>query len=104
VFPYPLTDSGWLRKDLGRTIYLLANYYSVVHSTIRTRMQGTEGDMEDKSSPGRQLDKMRRKLFSKLMLMLPTLHQHAEWQKWEPSLGGKFPAKTYEEIILRVTK
>ena len=32
IFPYPLSDRSWLRKDLGSTLYLLANYYAVVHS------------------------------------------------------------------------
>lgn len=104
IFPYPLTDRSWLRKDLGATIYLLANYYSVVHSTIGARIHNTEGDMDDKRSPGRQLQKVRQKVFGKLHLMLPSLHQHADWQKWEPSLGGKFPRKTYEAIIQRLSK
>lgn len=104
VFPYPLTDRSWLRKDLGRTIYILANYYSVVHSTVRSRINQTEGDMEDPTSPGRQLEKARRKIFGKLMLLLPSLHQHADWQKWEPSFGGKFPAEIYGDIIKRLTK
>jgi len=101
-FPYPLTDRSWLRKDLGATIYLLANFYSAVHSTINARMHGTEGNMDSKHSPGRQLDKVRHQIFGKLMLLLPSLKTHADFQKWEMNLGGKFPRETYDEIILRV--
>lgn len=104
IFPYPLSDRSWLRKDLGSTLYLLANYYSVVHSTIHARMHDTEGDMDSKHSPGRQLEKVRRKIFGKLMMLLPSLRQHADWQKWELTIGGKFPRETYEAIILRSTK
>ena len=104
IFPYPLTDRSWLRKDLGATIYLLANYYSIVHSTVRARVTRTEGNMEDKRSPGRKLEKVRHKIFGKLLLLLPSLRQHADWQKWEPTIGGKFPAETYNSIILRLTK
>jgi len=104
IFPYPLTDRSWLRKDLGATIYLLANYYSIVHSTVRARINRTEGNMEDKNSPGRKLGKVRRKVFGKLLILLPSLRQHADWQKWEPTIGGKFPAETYNSIILRLTK
>jgi hypothetical protein len=35
IFPYPLSDASWLRKDLGVALHLLASYYSVVHS-VRT--------------------------------------------------------------------
>ncbi|KAJ5050643.1 uncharacterized protein L3040_002518 [Drepanopeziza brunnea f. sp. 'multigermtubi'] len=101
VFPYPLSDRSWLRKDLGSTLYLLANYYSVVHSTIVARMHNSEGDMTSKHSPGKQLEKFRYKIFSKLLLLIPSLQEHADWQKWEPTIGGKFPRKTYESIIQR---
>jgi hypothetical protein len=103
IFPYPLSDRSWIRKDLGSTLYLLANYYSVVHSTIGARMHDTEGNMEHKGSPGRQLEKVRHKIFGKLMMLLPSLQQHADWQKWEPTVGGKFPRETYEAITLRST-
>ncbi|KAM0311957.1 hypothetical protein ACHAO8_006730 [Botrytis cinerea] len=100
-FPYPLTDRSWLRKDLGATLYLLANYYSTVHSTIHTRMHGREGDMTMKTSPGRRLEKARHRMFGKLLLLLPSLQQHAAWQKFEPTIGGKFPRETYGNIIQR---
>jgi hypothetical protein len=91
IFPYPLTDRSWLRRDLGSTLYLLANYYSVVHSTIRARMHNEEGDLNLKNSPGRNLKKARHKIFGKLLMLLPSLKQHADWQKWELTIGGKFP-------------
>ncbi|KFY72534.1 hypothetical protein V499_07347 [Pseudogymnoascus sp. VKM F-103] len=103
IFPYQLTDRSLLRKDLGSMLYLLANYYSVVNSTTRVRLNNTEGDMRSKTSPHRQLQKARHKIFGKLMMILPSLKQHAEWQKWEPAVGGKFPRETYEAIILRST-
>ncbi|KAE9372370.1 hypothetical protein N431DRAFT_339051 [Stipitochalara longipes BDJ] len=103
IFPYPLTDRSWLRKDLGSTLYLLANYYSIVHSTISARRHGTEGDLSLKSSPGRQLEKARHKIFGKLLLLLPSLKQHADFQVFELSIGGKFPRPTYDAIILRAT-
>jgi len=75
IFPYPLSDRSWLRKDLGSTLYLLANYYSVIHSTIDARLHDTEGDMEVKDSPGRKLEKVRYKIFGKLLLLLPSLQR-----------------------------
>lgn len=47
--------------------------------------------MNLKSSPGKALEKARHKIFGKLLLLLPSLKQHADWQKWEPTIGGKFP-------------
>ncbi|KAG9248946.1 hypothetical protein BJ878DRAFT_411671 [Calycina marina] len=101
VFPYPISDRSWLRKDLGSTLFLLSNYYSIIHTTIVARLHDTEGDMKDKSSPGRRLKKVRHKIFNKLTLIVPSLQQHAEWQKWEISIGGKFPRDTYDAIALR---
>lgn len=104
IFPYQLSERSWLRKDLGSMLYLLVNYHSVVNSTTGARIHNTEGDMGSKKSPGRQLEKARHKIFGKLMMILPSLKQHADWQKWELTVGGKFPRETYEAIILRSTK
>ncbi|ELR07383.1 hypothetical protein VC83_06608 [Pseudogymnoascus destructans] len=103
IFPYQVSDRSCLRKELGSMLYLLANYYSVVNSTTRSRLHNTEEDMRSKTSPHRQLQKARHKIFSKLMMILPSLKKHADWQKWEPTVGGKFPRETYEAIILRST-
>ncbi|KAK6584933.1 hypothetical protein PZA11_003157 [Diplocarpon coronariae] len=103
IFPYPLSDRSWLRKDLGSTLYLLANYYSVVHSTTGARMHNSEGDLNLKSSPGKQLEKARHKILGKLLMLIPSLKQHTDFQRWEPSIGGKFPRKTYDAITLRTS-
>lgn len=75
IFPYPISDRSWLRRDLGSTLYLLANYHAIVHSTVGARMHGTEGDMDLKSSPGRRLEKVRHKVFGKLLMLLPSLER-----------------------------
>lgn len=59
--------------------------------------------MTSKQSPGRQLEKARRKIFGKLLILIPSLSQHSDWQKWEIAVGGKYPRETYEGIILRLT-
>ncbi|KAL2280846.1 hypothetical protein FJTKL_12162 [Diaporthe vaccinii] len=104
VFPSPFTDRTWLRKDLSAVLYLLANYSSVVHTTMKATMSGTVGDMEIPGTPAHSLFKVRRKLFGKLTLLLPSLQMHANFQKFEPSLGGKFPEEQYQDIILRSTR
>lgn len=54
-------------------------------------MHDTEGDLSLKSSPGRRLEKARHKILGKLLLLLPSLKQHADFQKFELSIGGQFP-------------
>lgn len=67
-------------------------------------MSGTLGDMEIPGTPAHQLYKIRRKMFGKLTLLLPSLQMHANFQKFEPTIGGKFPEEQYQEIILRSTR
>lgn len=98
-FPYPLTDRSWLRQGLGSTLFLLANFHAAVNSTIHSRFHGLEGDMSQDLSPGRRLEHIRYKMFGKLILIIPSLQEHADWQKWEPTIGGKFPREPYEAII-----
>lgn len=71
---------------------------------MRATMLGTVGDMEVPGSPAQKLFKVRRKMFGKLTLLLPSLQLHANFQKFEPSIGGKFPEEQYQDIILRSTR
>jgi hypothetical protein len=99
-FPYPVTTHSTLRKDLGRTLYLLANFYSCVHSTVEMRLTtGIKADPTKKQSPTYRLDKARHKVFSKVVIMLNQLREHSEFTKFEPTFGGKFPKETYDALI-----
>ena len=102
--PYPLTSRSKLRHDLGASLYLLANFYSCVHTTVGIRLNGTEGDPKDKASPGHRLDKARTKVFTKEIALLAELRQHSAFTAWEPTFGGKFPRKKYDAIIAEVQR
>ena len=103
-FPYPISEHSALRQKLGGSLYLSANYYSIMHETVMARIRGDEGDPADPLSPSSQLTKARNKVFAKQMLTLQGLKMHAEMVKWEFPLGGKFPRKEYEAIIKCVSK
>lgn len=104
IFPSPSTDRTWLRKDLSATLYLLANYSSVIHTTMRSGLTQELGNKDVKGSPAHSLLRVRRKLFGKLTLLLPSLQAHANFQKFEPNLGGKFPTEQYQDAIRRCTR
>lgn len=98
-FPYPISEHGVLRKSVGSSLYLLANYYSIIHETITARMRGEEGDLTIKTSSARRLEKARNKIFSKQMLMLNGLREYSGYLRWEMPIGGRFPKKRYDSII-----
>ncbi|KAI0127860.1 hypothetical protein BJ170DRAFT_391372 [Xylariales sp. AK1849] len=104
IFPSPITDRTWLRRDLAATMYLLAHYSSVINETLKSSLQNTGGDPEVKSTPAHKLAKARRQLFGKLLLLLPSLKQHANFQRFEPTIGGRFPREIYLDIIQRATR
>ena len=93
-----------LRKDLGASLYLLANYYSCVRATIRMRLDGCRADPDDKRSPMNVLEKARGQIFSKEMGLLVGLRQHSAFTVFEFILGGKFPKKQYDTIIEEVQR
>jgi len=103
IFPAPTTERTWLRRDLSNALYLLANYFSVINQTIKTKLRDEmqAGDPDNPDSAAYRLRVARSRLYGKLMMLLPFLKEHTEFQKWEPDLGGKFPRTTYEEIIQR---
>ncbi|KAL7944133.1 hypothetical protein V8C42DRAFT_353954 [Trichoderma barbatum] len=90
IFPCPLADRTRLRQDLSATIYLLANYFS-----------DTGGNMNSKASPTYVLFNARRKIFGKIVRLMFSMKSHIEWQRWELSMGGRFPIETYREMMMR---
>lgn len=98
-FPFPISEHSALRQTLGAALYLSANFYSIVHETVRARIRGDEGDMELKTSPGRKLEKARNKVYAKQMLLLDGLRTYSAFVKWEVPIGGRFPKEQYDTII-----
>ncbi|KAJ5496497.1 Brefeldin A sensitivity protein [Penicillium fimorum] len=102
-FPYPISEHSVLRQSLGASLYLLANYYSIIHETISGRIRGDEGHyLLKRTSAGRKLEKSRHKVFSKQMLMLAGLRTYSGFLRWEVPVGGRFPKKKYDSIIICV--
>ncbi|KAL4966208.1 uncharacterized protein BDV14DRAFT_48984 [Aspergillus stella-maris] len=98
-FPYPISEHSVLRQNLGSSLYLLANYYSIIHETVTARMRGDEGEMALRTTAGRRLLKARNKVFSKQMIMLSSLRTYSEFLRWEVPIGGRFPKQQYDRII-----
>ncbi|KAL4913300.1 hypothetical protein BDW62DRAFT_166816 [Aspergillus aurantiobrunneus] len=98
-FPYPISEHSVLRQNLGSSLYLLANYYSIIHETVTARMRGDEGEIALRTTAGRRLLKARNKVFSKQMIMLSSLRTYSEFLKWEVPIGGRFPKQQYDRII-----
>ncbi|KPI44474.1 uncharacterized protein AB675_8574 [Cyphellophora attinorum] len=98
--PYPITTHGALRKDVGSTLYILANYYSCVHTTMDARLHlGPAASGLPPSHPISKLDAARLKVFGKVLLMINRLHTHSKFIAFEPPFGGKFPRKAYADLI-----
>ncbi|KAE8154488.1 hypothetical protein BDV25DRAFT_126552 [Aspergillus avenaceus] len=98
-FPYPISEHSVLRQSLGASLYLLANYYSIIHETVKARVRSEAGGMALETSAGRRLIKSRNKVFSKQMVMLNGLRTYSGFLKWEVPIGGRFPKKQYDSII-----
>lgn len=68
---------------------------------MQSQLEGTAGDIESGTSPAYHLLKARRKIFGKVMRLMSSIESHVAWQRWEPTIGGRFPVQTYQEIIMR---
>ncbi|KAF1989874.1 hypothetical protein K402DRAFT_325398 [Aulographum hederae CBS 113979] len=99
LIPFPITEHSRLRQNLGASLYLLANYYSVVHEQTKSRIRGQETKDEAKGSPASIMEKTRQKVFTKEVLMLNGLRSDSAFTKWELPMGGKFPKEHYDAII-----
>ncbi|KIV87338.1 hypothetical protein PV11_02891 [Exophiala sideris] len=99
-FPFPITTHATLRKDLGATLYILANFYSITHSTVEMKLRlGYREQDAGKLSAMKKLDKARRRNFEKMIIMMNKLREHSSFTVYEPAFGGKFPKQTYDVLI-----
>jgi hypothetical protein len=94
VFPYPVTSRSQVRKLLGRALFVLANFYSCMHTTIEVWIEGTQ------SPPS--LAKTRKTLFSEEMTLITVMQMFSQFTVYEPPVGGKFPKSTYDSIISEI--
>ncbi|KAF2161411.1 hypothetical protein M409DRAFT_69769 [Zasmidium cellare ATCC 36951] len=102
IFPYPISEHSQIRKNLASALYLLANYYSVTHETVRLRLRDELGDMSSKDSPGRKLEKSRNKIFSKANLTIQGLRAQSAFLKFDIPVGGQFPRKQYQDLVTQL--
>lgn len=99
LFPYPLSEHSELREEVAKSMYILANFSKCVQQTIHARLHSISGDIDDKTSPGFHLQTARRRIFRKYQTMSTSAQKYYGFLDWEFSLGGRFPKKTYGEIL-----
>ena len=102
IFPAPVTARSILRRRLGEALYVLATYYSSVHTTLAMFLEDSQGDLSENTSPGRIIERVRGKLFIRELAALASLREHSALTHFEPTIGGDFPHKLYDQIITEV--
>jgi hypothetical protein len=84
---------------LGRGLFILANFYSCMHTTIEVWIKGAQSEIQ---SPLFLLKEAREKLFSEEMSHITALWTFSQFTIYEPPVGGKFPKSTYDSIISEI--
>lgn len=103
-FPSVTTARSEMRKDLGNTLYLLGHYYGLTHKAVSLRLSGLQGDVQDKQSPIRRVEKARIQLFAKELILIQAMKNHLTFIRWEPTFGGRFPKEIYERLLSHTQK
>lgn len=101
--PYPITARGLLRSQISINMGLLANYHAVVHSTIKARLRGTESGAAEEHSRGLSLPHVRKAMFNKSMFLNAQISHNIYLQKYEPSLGGRFPVAVFQNVASQLS-
>ncbi len=104
IFPFPITEASVVRRNLGISLFLLANYLSATTAIVDQRLRAREGAQNVNISPGRRLEKLRRKVLGQEVALLDSIRKNISFISWEPRLGGDFPKNTYELIVDEVQK
>ncbi|KAL1960341.1 hypothetical protein VTO42DRAFT_8301 [Malbranchea cinnamomea] len=98
IFPYATTAGSKMRKILGRSLFILANFYNCMQTSIQVWIDGEQGDFNDPKGPGHLLNRARIKLYAEEMVLLAALRSYGQFTKYEPTMGGSFPKKIYDRI------
>lgn len=102
ILPFPISDTSELRKNVGLALYLEAKHYAAVQETVAAQLRGDQGDMSDKRSPGRRLEKERTRLMSKQMMLVQNMQGQSNFTRWQLPIDGAFPKATYDAIVARI--
>ncbi|EED24191.1 conserved hypothetical protein [Talaromyces stipitatus ATCC 10500] len=103
IFPFTITAKHKMRRMLGESIFVLAEFYSATHTNSALWFSGGLRDgLRDPQALLRQLERVIRRLFRKEMVLLDELREYSHFSKFEPAIGGKFPRRIYDDIILEV--
>lgn len=65
-------------------------------------MNEEQGDLTDEKSPGCLLENARNKLLMEQHSLLEALRTYSNFTRYEPPIGGRFPKKTYDNIISEI--
>jgi hypothetical protein len=103
IFPGAARDRSELRKGLGTSLYILANYYSCIKAAFQLKLNETESAQTFHISHQR-LTHVRRHLYIRQIAISERLNENRSYQNWELNLGGKFPRKTYDDISNAIQK
>lgn len=99
IWPYPVSETSELRKDLGASMYMLAKFSAVTHEIVQNRFRGTGGDINTRGTHVNYLEKTRVAIFAKLLLLLNEMRTNSAFSRFTLSLGGQFPRETYERYV-----
>jgi hypothetical protein len=101
IFPYPISEGSELRRDIGASLYMLANFSSLVHEIVQSRVKGVEGDVRKKGTHAHNLEKARVTVFGKLLLLLNEMRTNSAFSKFQVRVGGRFPKEEYEGCVIQ---
>jgi len=97
IWPYPVTESSELRKDISASLFMLANFTTIVHEIIQSRIKGVDGDADTKGTHAYNLEKARIAVFGKMLMLVNQMRTNSAFSKFQLAIGGRFPREEYEE-------
>lgn len=99
IFPTQVLEHEILRKKVGRSLTLLAQYSASVSATFDQRIRAAEGDNSVNSSPGSILKARRYAILFEELALLTEMRQISAMIPWELAPAGKFPKTSYDTLI-----
>ena len=103
IFPYPITERHVMRQETAAALDDLIVYHDCCQAAIRLKLRGVDKDHGNEQEESRQLHKLQAHAFDSLQRLIMSLRTRLQFQKYELSVGGRFPSERYAAILGRIT-
>lgn len=98
LFPFPISARSKVPRLVGQSLFGLAQMYSSMHSTIELWISSLDIIPQNLPIAHEHLKAEMKRSYKRELGLIQLFNVHANFARFEPATGGKFPSAIYQEL------